>query len=249
MTQTDPHLIFDLDETLIPTTDAYQTAIDEFVRYIQEETTLMASEEKIRETQNEIDINMIDDQGFSIDRFVESFARTYTQLCVEESIQPQNGHKAEICLIAEDNVRLSIDQYQERGWVDPEVPSLLDSLTDVATLSLLTKGDTDAQWRKIEAMNITEFIPPERIRVSDRKTDRDFLDMIPRSKTVDNSWKIGDSITSDINPALSLGLNAVHVEPEMTWNFEKGELLQPNDSELYTVSDITEIESIFLEDS
>lgn len=208
----------------------------------------MASEAKIRETQNEIDINMIDSQGFSIDRFVESFARTYTQLCVEESIEPENAHKAEICLIAEDNVRLSSDQYQERGWIDPEIPSLLDRLKDMATLSLLTKGDKDAQWRKIEAMNITEFIPPERIRVSDRKTDRDFLEMIPRSKMVENSWKIGDSITSDINPALSLGLNAVHVEPEVTWNFEEGKLLQPNDSELRTVSEVTEIESIFLTD-
>jgi len=249
MSTNQPHIIFDLDETLIPTTDSYQTAIDELVTYIQTETSLQASEEKIRKIQNEIDISLTNEKGFSIDKFLESFRKTYLVLCSDASVVPDTRHEAEICMIVEDNVRLNVNQYQQRGWIDPQIPTLLQKLKNVATLSLLTKGDTDAQWRKIEAMNITNYIPPERIRISDRKTDKDFLDMIPPTKTIQNSWKVGDSVTSDINPALSLGLNAIHVEPQETWNYEEGDLLRPNNSELHTVSTVTDIESFFVKDT
>jgi putative hydrolase of the HAD superfamily len=42
--------------------------------------------------------------------------------------------------------------------------------------------------------------------------------------TKDQTWMIGNSPMSDINPALRAGLNAVFIPNDMTWVIENGEI-------------------------
>jgi putative hydrolase of the HAD superfamily len=56
---------------------------------------------------------------------------------------------------------------------------------------------------------------------------------------ISEAWVVGDSIRSDINPGLYLGLNAVHVQSPDVWDFEEAQLGTLNNGQLfYTVDTI-----------
>jgi len=80
------------------------------------------------------------------------------------------------------------------------------------TLALLASGDSEIQLRKLEAAKLVSFF--HTVKVVPSKRREDFLAVIaelgfaPR-----NSWVLGDSIGSEINPALAAGANCIQFTP------------------------------------
>jgi putative hydrolase of the HAD superfamily len=85
-------------------------------------------------------------------------------------------------------------------------------------LILLTKGDFTVQESRIEGSGLKDFFCS--IRILPHKSVEDF-----RRAILDNeldagaSWSIGNSLKSDINPALAVGLSAIWI-PHDTWDAE-----------------------------
>jgi len=62
----------------------------------------------------------------------------------------------------------------------------------------------------------------------------------------EKTWMIGNSPSSDINPALEAGLHAVFVPHHNTWELERGEILSPlNGRRLLHVESFGQLQDIF----
>jgi putative hydrolase of the HAD superfamily len=65
-----------------------------------------------------------------------------------------------------------------------------------------------------------------------------------RGMDPEQTWMIGNSPKSDINPALEAGLNAVFVPHAHTWILEKQEL-RPGKGKLLVVEQFTDLRKVF----
>ena len=99
----------------------------------------------------------------------------------------------------------------------------LDALGERHDLLLLTKGDEDEQQNKIDLSGFGQhfrriFIVPEKTTVVYANlVDAEGLDPA-------RTWMIGNSVKSDIGPALAAGLGAVFIPNVNTWALEHDEL-------------------------
>ena len=104
----------------------------------------------------------------------------------------------------------------------PHVDAALDDLREDYRLILVTKGDVFDQERKLAASGLAELFSAVEIvsdksalayqRIFDRHADG-------CSRTV----MVGNSLRSDILPALEAGAAAVYVPHHLTWSWEKAD--------------------------
>jgi putative hydrolase of the HAD superfamily len=80
-----------------------------------------------------------------------------------------------------------------------------------------------------------------------KEKDREsYLDLIrERSLDAGQSWMIGNSPKSDINPALEAGLNAVYVPHDRTWHLEKTDLSNGGPGKLLVVERFSDLQNHF----
>ncbi len=62
---------------------------------------------------------------------------------------------------------------------------------------------------------------------------------------LENTWMIGNSPRSDINPALKVGLNAVYIPHPHTWGLEKQDIRHEGKGRLLTLDAFTELRNHF----
>jgi len=88
---------------------------------------------------------------------------------------------------------------------------------------LLTKGAEAEQHAKIAKSGLAERF--RRIIVVPEKNAAVYEDLV-RAEDLDPAytWMIGNSVKSDINPALAAGLGAVFIPNQNTWELEQAEL-------------------------
>jgi putative hydrolase of the HAD superfamily len=151
--------------------------------------------------------------GFTRRRFGTSMMQTYRHFCRANN-QP-----------TKDSVKHAIDLIHNHIFIRPAklqpfARSVLRSLKKRYRLLLLTKGTRTVQLRRISGSNLSHFF--EKILVV-RHKDKDTFEEILKALNAEpgNVWSIGDSITSDINPAVQSGLNAIWI-PQPTWRYEQG---------------------------
>ena len=86
-------------------------------------------------------------------------------------------------------------------------------------LILATKGDRAVQENKVLILNLKPYF--HHIYFLPEKGDREFS-IIAKECNLNShmSWSIGNSIKSDINPALRIGMQAILLQKK-TWAFEE----------------------------
>jgi putative hydrolase of the HAD superfamily len=74
----------------------------------------------------------------------------------------------------------------------------------------------------IEATGVHEIVGPDRVVVCERKTAVAFQNTLAAFQVSNPAgvWMIGNSIRSDINPALEVGARAILVEVSDPWEFD-----------------------------
>ncbi|MGH9929695.1 MAG: HAD hydrolase-like protein [Pyrinomonadaceae bacterium] len=78
-------------------------------------------------------------------------------------------------------------------------------------LILATKGDEEIQLAKIDQSGLAHFFTS--IQILDHKTEGEFRRIAEECELdVSSSWVVGDSLRSDINPALEVGFRAIWIE-------------------------------------
>jgi len=123
----------------------------------------------------------------------------------------------------------------------PGVVEALNDLADQYRLVLITKGDLIHQERKLAASGLGElFVAVEIVSEKDQQT---YERVFARHGTGPaEAAMIGNSLKSDVIPALAAGAYAAHIPYHITWALEMAEspLEHPRFAELASIADVPE---------
>jgi putative hydrolase of the HAD superfamily len=103
------------------------------------------------------------------------------------------------------------------------VPETLAYLTERHHLILMTKGNLTEQAGKVERSGLKEYFAA--VEIVAEKDEATYRSLVSKYELpADDTWMVGNSPRSDINPALAAGLHAVFVPHGNTWILEHEEL-------------------------
>jgi len=94
---------------------------------------------------------------------------------------------------------------------------------------MVTKGNHDEQTDKLDRSGLRDFFSA--VEVLAEKNPEAYREITQRHAfDPANTWMIGNSPRSDINPSLAAGLNAVFIPHDFTWVLEHEIVDQPTGS-------------------
>jgi len=219
-------IIFDLDDTLIKTSKLYNRARDEFSSLMKE--LGFNSEESLIKL-DEVDISYIKEYGFTKERYPLSLGKTYEYFC------KINGEKINPILKK---------KIEDIGWqVFRQIPELVDGVYQILDilsqkyfLILATLGDSQVQEKKLELTNLKKYFSA--IYVLRYKSVEEYQNILTEHKLdKKDTWIIGNSVRSDLNPGLKLGINCILI-PYLSWKFEEEEPLSENYLQLDSLEEV-----------
>jgi putative hydrolase of the HAD superfamily len=206
-------LLIDADDTLWENNIYFERAFDDFVEFL-DHSTLTAVQ--VREVLNEIELVNARIHGYGSKNFGRNMQQAYQRLAEREIRADDLTH---ILSLAERILEQPIE------LIDG-VKQTLSELTARHELTLFTKGHPDEQRLKIERSGLAPYFRHTAIvKEKDPGAYRRLVE--DRGIAADETWMIGNSPKSDINPALEAGLGAVLVPHPHTWVLEHQELRTP----------------------
>ncbi len=91
-------------------------------------------------------------------------------------------------------------------------------------LFIVSKGNQKEQERRVKEGGIDHYF--ENIAFLPKKESDDYLNFVKENNIdIQNSYMIGNSPKSDINPAKTIGMSTVFIRNESTWKYEHDEIL------------------------
>jgi len=207
-------ILFDLDDTLVYCNKYFHSILDRFAdRMAEWFGPAGVSREEIAAKQTEIDIAGVQILGFKSEHFPQSMIDTYRHF---RSVTGRKGSpldEDQLWKLGNSVYDLEIEPY-------PMMDETLESLAEKGhELHLYTGGDPVIQFRKIESMRLERYFD-DRIYVRQHK-NTDALEQILSAGGFDRSqtWMIGNSVRTDVLPALRCGINAVYLKQESEWAY------------------------------
>jgi putative hydrolase of the HAD superfamily len=111
-------------------------------------------------------------------------------------------------------------------------------------LILLTKGEEEEQRLKIENSGLAGYFSS--ILITAEKDQSTYHTLIQEMQLdPGNTWMIGNSPRSDINPALAAGLNAVFIPHQHTWQLEIQEVAHTGPGKLVCLDKFAQLREHF----
>jgi putative hydrolase of the HAD superfamily len=185
--------------------------------------------------QRKLDVENVRHLGLSPERFPTSCLQAYRAL-IEETGRPPNPH-------AEAAIRsAAMTVFDRTAPVIDGAAEVLQTLVAAShRLVLLTKGSPEVQWKRIRESELASFF--ESVHVVPEKSDAAFA-AICRSARVSpvDAWSIGNSLPSDINPALRIGMGAVWIDAEV-WGHERRET-EPGGGRLIRIKSLRDLPAV-----
>ncbi|MFI5160726.1 MAG: HAD family hydrolase [Sphingobacteriales bacterium] len=226
-------IIFDLDDTLVNTSDVYWVAKSSFIDVILKNTQLSTS--YIDNLFEEIDTENLLKFGHSPKRYGKTMLDVYKYLLNEGYIQSKNKVENQIVEAGEIIIKT--------------IPSLLPGAIDLLewcktkfTLALVTRGEDELQSKKIQYNSLHDYF--DLIKVVKEKSDSDFLSIIETLHfQIKDTWIVGDSLKSEIETGLRIGANCIYFKyehPLYNWVQERNYSLLSS-SFYYEVNELKEI--------
>lgn len=212
-----PTLILDADDTLWETNVFYEEAIDAFVERMEREGFDPA---EAREVFHQVEHERVPVAGYAPWEFARSMAIAYRKLCESCGRAPSPEVEAEAEAIGRRVIDYPIHLLDG-------VAETLPKLHRRCRLLVLTKGDPQVQRDKVRRSGLASYFDAVHV-VPEKGADvlRDLLrryDLDPG-----RTWVVGDSPRSDINPALEVGVGAIHIPYRRPWTFEAVPIADPD---------------------
>lgn len=228
------NILFNLDDTLVYCNRYFNRVIETFTG-IMSKWFDSVSKEEIRQKQLEVDLNAIDLYGLKSERFPESFVSTYKYFC-ELTVREKN--KSEIDLLR----KLGFDVFRISVEPIPYMYETLQLLKDEGhALYLHTGGDEPNQRRKIAQVELTTFFE-NRIFISEYKDTTALSDIL---KTIHaepkRTWMIGNSLKTDIKPALEMNINAIYIPAETEWEYDSVDIKMKPEQAFFKLKSLIEV--------
>jgi putative hydrolase of the HAD superfamily len=207
-------IVFDGDDTLWSTMPLYDIAKERFANCVA--SLIPSAAEAVRRL-DEIDHANVAILGFSTERFPRSMVEAYRVICHEAGRPPEPEAEAEL-------LEAGRAVFTSPVVTFPDAEDTLTRLVSQFDLVLATKGDLQIQAERVVQSRLRHFF--SEIHILAKKTEEEFLAILAAHTFPPSSaWSIGNSVRSDINPALRAGLSAVLI-PRTTWQFEDEPLME-----------------------
>ena len=227
------HIIFDLDDTLIDTSHVYWDARNAFTNLFNHQDV---PESEVIDIFEKIDEEKMRIYGLSPERYGHTMREAFKYISRSHKINPSIQSES---LIEELALR-----------VPTTIPDLIDGALELLqwaseryTLSLLTRGIPEFQLKKIKTLKIDKYF--KTIQVVEKKGVPEFQNFLQEIKAQPSDcWVIGDSIKSDINPAIDLGIDPIlylYTHHTYFWRQEYGALAE---GAFYLAKSLSEVKSI-----
>ncbi|OAN76533.1 HAD family hydrolase [Jannaschia sp. EhC01] len=199
---------FDADDTLWQNESFFRLTEDKFAELLAD----FAEDTHLRDRLLELEKKNIGHYGFGIKGFMLSMIET----AVEVTEGRVDGHVvAQILAMGQEMLRHPIHLL-------PYVEETLASLSDRYPLVLITKGDLLHQEQKLAASGLGELFSA--VEIVSEKQPRTYDQAFSAHGTGPrNAIMVGNSMKSDIRPALDVGAHAVYVPHGLTWALEHAE--------------------------
>jgi putative hydrolase of the HAD superfamily len=225
-----PLVVFDGDDTLWRTQELYDTIKVRFVDLIADKGLQASTALSLL---HDIDSSAVSAQGFTVARFVDSMIRTY------HSLAASSGRRAEAQ--TEQAIRDLASPLLGDYELFPDAIAVLKLLAPHYKLVLATKGQRDLQLQKIRRLGLRELF--DELYIIDRKTETEYGRILRLHQTpASRAWAVGNSVRSDINPALHLGMHAIWVR-RRTWLYEDA---VPVNDDVTAVDSLSEAADVLL---
>lgn len=214
-------ILFDLDDTLIHCNKYFDAVLDQFADLM---SVWFASDrlpaDGIKKKQLEIDIAGVNLHGFTTDHFPISLVKTYEYFSDLYGRKRSRAEEEELLALGKSVYELQVEPY-------PGMMETLDRLeAEGHTLYLYTGGITAHQHKKIKSVRLEKYFG-DRIFVRQHKT-AEALEEIVREQGFDRSrtWMIGNSIRTDVMPALKAGLHCIYIPAIQEWQYNIVEITE-----------------------
>ncbi|MGI8626704.1 MAG: HAD family hydrolase [Geodermatophilaceae bacterium] len=203
-------LIFDADDTLWENNVLFERVIDDFMDWLAHPTLDRAT---IRSVFNDIEAANTVAHGYGSRVFLRSLGECFARLQARPASEDERREvEALAAALVEHRVEL--------------VPGVAATLTELGTrhdLLLLTKGAADEQQNKLDVSGLGHHFRSTHI-VAEKNVETYRRLVREESLTPAETWMIGNSPKSDINPARKAGLNAVFLPNDNTWILEHDDI-------------------------
>jgi len=207
------HLIIDADDTLWENNIFFEQAFDEFVDFLSHSHM---TPPQVRDVLDAIEAVNAKIHGYGSKNFGRNLVQTYEKLAQrpigEQDLETVVGFAERIL--------------EHPIILRPGVGDTLDYLREKHELTLFTKGHPDEQRMKIDRSGLAHYF--DHAEIVKEKHVGAYLELgEARGFHPPDTWMIGNSPKSDVNPALAAGYNAVFIPHPRTWILEREELAAP----------------------
>ena len=225
------NLLIDADDTLWENNIYFERAFDDYCEFLDHSTL---SPVEVRAILDEIELANIKTHGYGSLNFGRNLKQCYQRL-VEREVRGEDLDR--VMGFAERILQQPIELIEG-------VPETLEYLSLRHHLTLCTKGHPEEQKLKIDRSGLGIYFGHTAIvREKDEASYRNLV--AEREMDPASTWMIGNSPKSDINPALSAGINAVFVPHERTWSLERQEMRSPGPGQLLIVEKFADLKNCF----
>lgn len=206
-------VLFDGDNTLWHIEALYDHAREELVRCIDPSGENAADIEAFQRAE---DKRMFETLGYSATRFAKSFENTF-RMFVPGAADAQREHVRSLALAV----------FEHPAPVDRDALQVLSELRGSHRLALITAGERWVQEKRVAAFPYRDMF--QEIRIVERKTETVFRRITADlGIAVRDLWVVGDSLRSDVMPALTAGLNAILIANHNWIEVERDEVRPHN---------------------
>ncbi|NHM33465.1 HAD family hydrolase [Neobacillus terrae] len=231
-------LIFDLDDTLIHCNKYFRDTINQFAAQMKQwfpELTI----QQIKQMQLEIDMKSIAEHGLHSSRFPESLAATYLYFSEKYNQSVEQTKVDELRRIGQGVFEIEVQPF-------PHMYEVLNTLRqDGHHLFMYTGGDKANQNRKIVQLELEAYFG-KRVFIYEHKNSEALRQVLQTIKAdPKKTWMIGNSLKTDIRPALENGINAIHIPSPIEWSYNNVKIDIAPKGEFLTVNSLLDLPRIF----
>ncbi|MCD4847296.1 MAG: HAD hydrolase-like protein [Candidatus Aegiribacteria sp.] len=206
-------LILDADDTLWESALFFERTEYDFLELMY---TLGFKRENIRHMVHTRDIERLSATGYGARPYINTLRNILFELIPEPPLWASTAlHDIESTLLEHPVILM---------------PGVMETLLAVKSLPvttiIYTMGEQEHQYDKFMKSDLVKLV--DDLIIVPEKTAANLEDLITRfNMTPDGCILVGNSPRSDINPALTLGIQAVHIIRDRTWAAEREDFINP----------------------
>jgi putative hydrolase of the HAD superfamily len=225
------YLLIDADDTLWENNIYFERTFDHFCEFLDHSTL---TPPQVRDVLNEIELVNAKIHGYGSMNFGRNLQQAYRHLAEREIHADDLEHV----------LSLAAKILEQPIEVIEGVEETLAYLSERHDLTIFTKGHPEEQRLKIDRSGLNRYF--RHAAVVKEKDAAAYANIVAeRGFRKSETWMIGNSPKSDINPALEAGLNAVLVPHPHTWVLEHQDLTISGSGRLLQVEKFSDLRAHF----